>query len=208
MKERLIDAWRRYGAWGFLQNLWRKGWSVLGLRIERMHLWAHDLTESSQEPISPYRELSYADFEAHRDEDLTWFTPTKMAKLARYYRVPGSRVYGCFVEGRLAAYGWISEQYLGCSKRRLEEGDGYLWDDYTHPDFRGRGWHLQLIKIREAELLRVGKRRALSVVANFNRASRRGYQRAGCTLYERYSFGRRWGKPFLMIRYGGSLKNN
>lgn len=207
MKNRLIDARHRYGVWGFLQNLWRKGWSMLGLRVERMHLWVHDLTESSEELLPPFRELSYADFEAHRDEDLIWFSPAKMAKLARYYRVPGSRAFGCFVEGRLAAYGWISEQYMGCSKIGLEEGDGYLWDDYTHPDFRGQGWHLHLIKIREAELLRAGKRRALSVVANFNRASRRGYQRAGYTLYERYRFGRRWGKPFLTMRYGKSMKN-
>ena len=131
-----------------------------------------------------------------------WFTPTKMAKLARYYRVPGNRVFGCFEAGRLVAYGWISEQYMGYSKRRLESGDGYLWDGYTHPAHRGRGWHGHLIRIREVELQKAGKERALSVVAHFNRASRRGFQRVGYTLLEGYTFGRWWGRPFSTLRYG------
>jgi len=45
-------------------------------------------------------------------------------------------------------------------------------------------------------------RRALSIIVRHNRASRRGYQRIGYRLIERYSFGRRWGKPFLTLRYG------
>ena len=106
------------------------------------------------------------------------------------------------IEGRLAAYGWTSEQYLGVSKRLLEEGDGYLWDDYTHPDFRGQGWHGRLIRLREEVLRNGGKRRTLSIIARHNRASRRGYQRCGYYLLERYSFGRRWGKPFMTLRYG------
>lgn len=201
MNYRMKDLLRRYGVWGIVQRCWAKGWSLLGLRVERMHLMAHMLIES-EDDLPEYRELTMEDFQAHREEDPEWFTPLKMKKLKRYFIVPGNRAFGCFDEDELIAYGWISEQYLGYSNRPLQACDGYLWDDYTHPDYRGRGWHLKLIKIREKELMRRGKVRALSVVANYNRASRRGYQRAGYSLLERYRYGTRWGKPFLRRRYG------
>ena len=91
---------------------------------------------------------------------------------------------------------------MGYSRRRLEECDGYLWDDYTHPHDRGKGWHGALIRIREQVLREAGKRRAVSIVAHFNRASCRGFQRAGYTLLESYRYGVRWGKPFMTMRYG------
>lgn len=202
MRNRFKSALRRYGWWGMVQNVSSKVLSLLGIHKEHMQIWAHELCAQEANPFTAYQELTLADFEAHRAEDPAWFTPLKMKKLARYFSVPGSRVFGCVVEGRLVAYGWISEQYLGMSKRLLEEGDGYLWDDYTHPDFRGLGWHERLIRLREEELRRAGMRRALSIIVRHNRASRRGYQRMGYRLIERYSFGRRWGKPFLTLRYG------
>lgn len=196
------SAWRRYGWWGIVQNLAAKSLRLVGVHLHCNHLLQHSLDGSSATALPPYRILSLADFEQHQGDDPQWFTPTKMAKLARYYRIAGNRAFGCFEGDKLVAYGWISEQFLGYSRRHLEAGDGYLWDDYTHPDFRGRGWHGHLIRIREAELYKAGKQRALSVVAHFNRASRRGFLRAGYRLCERYHFGRRWGRIFSTLRYG------
>lgn len=208
MIQRLKSALRRYGWWGMAQNVCGKAWTLLGIHKEYMQLWAHDLYPQVEESGVAYQELTLADFEAHRLDDTAWFTPLKMKKLARYFSVPGNRAFGCVVEGRLVAYGWTSEQYLGVSKRLLEEGDGYLWDDYTHPDFRGQGWHGRLIRLREEVLRNGGKRRTLSIIARHNRASRRGYQRCGYYLLERYSFGCRWGKPFMTLRYGKRKTEN
>lgn len=202
MINRFKSAYCRYGWWGMAQNISSKVWSLLGIHKEHMQVWAHDLCAQDTKPLVAYQELTLADFEAHKAEDLAWFTPLKMKKLNRYFSVPGNRAFGCVVEGRLVAYGWISEQYLGISKRLLESGDGYLWDDYTHPDFRGQGWHERLIRLREKELRNIGKVRSLAIIVRHNRASRRGYQRLGYCLLERYSFGRKWGKPFFTLRYG------
>lgn len=202
MINRLKSALRRYGWWGMVQNVCGKAWALLGIHKTYMQIWAHDLCAQDATSVVAYQTLTLADFEAHRAEDPAWFTPLKMKKLARYFSVPGSRAFGCVVEGRLVAYGWTSEQYLGMSKCLLEAGDGYLWDDYTHPDFRGQGWHERLIRLREEELRKAGKVRALAIVVRHNRASRRGYQRCGFYLLERYSFGRRWGKSFMTRRYG------
>lgn len=205
MMKKLYRAWRLYGTWGVVQNLYGRLGALCGVQVRRMLLFAHRLDEPASQaelPPPPFQELTLADFEAHRMEDEAWFTEEKMAKLARYYKVPGTRAYGCVVEGRLVAYGWVSEHYLGYSRRRLEEGDGYLWDGYTHPAYRGQGWHGVLIRIREQVLREAGKQRAIGVVAHFNRASRRGFQRQGYTLVERYRFGRRWGRTFSTLRYG------
>lgn len=200
---KLINAWRRYGWWGMAQNLAAKSLRLLGMTCHVNHLFARRLTDPIDETaLPPYQMLTWADFEQHRSDDPLWFTSIKMAKLARYYRVAGNRAFGCFEEGRLVAYGWISEQYMGFSRRRLAEGDGYLWDGYTHPDYRGCGWHGHLIRIREAELQRAGKVRAVSVVANFNRASRRGFTKSGYILLERYCFGKWCGRFFSTLRYG------
>lgn len=194
---------RRYGVWGVLQNLAAKCLAKIGLRIHRMWILSHALDEGVvAKQLPAFEALSLADFEAHRADDPAWFTERKMAQLARSFKVPATRAFGCFVEGRLVAYGFTSERYMGYSHRRLEEGDGYLWDDYTHPAHRGEGWHGVMIRIREEVLRQAGKRRSVSIVSHFNRASYRGFRRVGYTLLERYSYGKRWGKPFMTMRYG------
>ena len=198
----VISIWRRYGLRGIACKVRDKALRVMGLDLQQMDLLAHRIEERPDEhALPPYRELFWEDFERHRGDDPAWFTEEKMAKIARWFRPPGTRAFGCFVEGRLVAYGWTSECYLGYSKRTLREEDGYLWDGYTHPDFRGQGWHGALIRIREEELRRAGKRRALTLVADFNRASRRGFQRDGYTPLERCCFGRRWGRAFSTMTY-------
>ncbi len=197
-----ISAWRRYGARGVLLNLLERICACVRIEVRHMTLLAHPLERvTPAEPLPAWQELSFADFERHQGDDPRWFTPSKMERLARAYRPPGSRAVGCVVDGRLVAYGWISEQYMGYSRLKLADGDGYLWDDYTHPDYRGQGWHGALIRIREQLLLQAGKQRALSVVARFNRASRRGFERIGYLPLEHYRFGRWWGRRFSTLRY-------
>lgn len=185
MIRRVVSICRRYGFVGVAQRLRDKLYALFGRRRQCMELWAHGLEECSPEGLPAYQELFLADFEQHQADDPAWFTDEKLTKLALYYELPATRAFGCVVEGRLVAYGLISGEYVGYSKRRLRESDGYLWDGYTHPDFRGRGWHEQLIRIREWELRKMGKQRALAFVADFNRASRKGFQQAGYTLLKR-----------------------
>ena len=59
---------------------------------------------------------------------------------------------------------------------------GYLWDGYTHPAYRGRGLRGDLIRIRERELVRMGKSVAAVTVDFYNRASKVGFERAGYVL--------------------------
>lgn len=187
MLRRAISICRRYGFWGVVRKLRDKLLALCGRPSGCMELWAHALDHCTSEELPEYRELFLEDFERHRADDPAWFTDEKMEKIARWLTPSDTRAFGCVVEGRLVAYGWTSEEYLGYSKRKLREGDGYLWHGYTHPDFRGQGWHGRLIRIREYELRKAGKQRALTLVADFNRASRRGFQRAGYRLLKRFS---------------------
>lgn len=203
MVAKLRDLLRRYGAYGVLQALGAKCLAKMGLRVHRMRVLVHTLGEADTTPPLPaYREMTYADFVAHRADDPAWFTDAYLAKMERRFKVPATRAFGCFESGQLVAYGFTSERYLGYSHRGLEAGDGYLWDGYTLPQHRGKGWHGALIRIREQVLREAGKTRAVGIVAQYNRASYRGFQRAGYTLLESYRYGTRWGKPFFTMRYG------
>jgi ribosomal protein S18 acetylase RimI-like enzyme len=95
----------------------------------------------------------------------------------------GRRCYAAWVEGQLAAYGWVSfdEEFIGelslCL--RLLPGEAYIWDCATLPAFRRRRLYsallVHILGVLQAEpLCRVWIGADLD-----NEASQRGIARAG-----------------------------
>ena len=95
----------------------------------------------------------------------------------------GRRCYAAWVEGKLAAYGWVSfdEEYIGELKLRLKlvPGEAYIWDCVTLPAFRRNYLYSALLtyilkELRAENLCRVWIGADLD-----NVASQRGIARAG-----------------------------
>jgi len=95
----------------------------------------------------------------------------------------GRRCYAAWVEGQLAAYGWVSfdEEFIGelSLRLRLLPGEAYIWDCATLPAFRQRRLYSALLvyilgALRAEPLCRVWIGADLD-----NEASQRGIARAG-----------------------------
>ena len=96
----------------------------------------------------------------------------------------GRHCYLVRVEGRLAAYGWISFDEEGIGELgltiRLGEGEAYIWDCATLPAYRGRRLYPALLAHMLAELQRAGYRRVWIGTDADNLPSQRGVALAGC----------------------------
>lgn len=97
----------------------------------------------------------------------------------------GRWCYTARVEGKLAAYGWVSfkEEYVGelRLRLRLKEGEAYIWDCATIPAFRRLGLYSSLLSYIIQDLRRrAGGLERAWIGANLdNEPSQRGIARAG-----------------------------
>jgi len=94
----------------------------------------------------------------------------------------GEIVHACWV-----AAGETYIDYLSCPVK-LSPGAVYLYEVFTHPDFRGAGLSGQRSRWMERRLARFGFRKLVAAVGPENRAARRsaekcGYRRAGMIGY-------------------------
>lgn len=83
------------------------------------------------------------------DELLQSLTDSEASELQDRRR-NGHRPYVALLNGKAVAYGWVATRTaeigaLGLSLV-LSPGDRYLWDFFTHPDWRGRGIYPRLLR--------------------------------------------------------------
>lgn len=182
LQGRLKDMWRRYGAGGFAGKCLVKALAIFGVRVRITCHYAKRLDLTAVSIKSEYRELDQKDFETQVSVLPERFTDEKMSRIKDAFSVEGNHAYGIYDGKVLTVYGWISTIWLVSKNRKLKEGVGYLWDNYTHPAYRGRGLHGELIGIQERELVRMGKSVAAVTVDFYNRASKVGFERAGYVL--------------------------
>lgn len=95
----------------------------------------------------------------------------------------GRRCFGGWVEGRLAAYGWVSRtaECIGEQEReiRLPANEAYIWNCETQQEYRGRRLYSALLSYMVAVLRKEGTRRVWIGTALSNHASLRGFVNAG-----------------------------
>lgn len=175
------DIIHRYGIVGCIQNIFCKLLGIFGLNIEFLYCFSKDLDAPNltESKFPAYKQLAYDDFENQSKYDPQWFNPHKLRALAQAFSVEGNYAFGCYDDGTLMCYAWISVAKFGLKQLDLKSEDGYLWDHYTTPSYRGKGLHGTMIRICEHELYKRGKKKAIIFVANYNRASRVGVERAG-----------------------------
>ncbi len=95
----------------------------------------------------------------------------------------GKHCYTAFVDGQLAAYGWVSfvEEHIGELNLRVQllPGEVYIWDCATSPEFRGKHLYSALLSYMIRELCAQGFCRAWIGADLDNVASQKGMGRAG-----------------------------
>lgn len=201
--KKIADLRKRYGFSGIMLNMFCKCLKYIGLKISFWSFYVKDINKLQETTLIRFKELHLSDFENQHMVNSEWFTVKKIKDLKQAFLIEGNHCYGYYDGDVLACYGWISLKQLGLENTILMEDDCLFWDDYTHPDFRGKGLHKDLNLFRIARMVEYGKKRALTFIANYNRASRVGYERSGFNLssqFIEYRLGK--GKQKTTLKYG------
>ena len=145
-------------------------------------IWALDLAEPTPE-ITP---LLAATFRRVGPESLLELAEAAGGDAAEEFRKrfeSGRRCYAAWVEGELAAYGWVSfeDELIGelSLRLRLLAGEAYIWDCFTVPAFRQRRLYSALLVYIVADLRAEQVNRIWIGTNTENLASQRGIARAG-----------------------------
>lgn len=149
---------------------------VLNTRWVKIHylildINPYELARRMEEFNLTVKELAYEDF---FKGDSLYFNEKKMLFYKNRFRDCTYKAYGIMIDGILVYSSWISTHRLGMGfslKNKdfyLCSNEGYLEDDYCHPNFRGNGFHTQMIAYRINELYKIGKTRIVVTVADGN----------------------------------------
>lgn len=210
MTGKLNDSFRRYGMRGLVEKVILYLLNAVGIRCEREYCFSISVLADSFSFLIPeqyfhdFKKLTLEDFQLYGDPN--WYNPEKMAVMERCFEEKGNAAYGIIEQSRLVCSGWLSLVKFGDDAEGLfpflKDSDCYLWDDYTHPAFRGKGLHRWLTAYRLYEASKSGKKKAFSFVAAFNRASVKGFLRCGFEkkqIFWNYKIGR--GKAKTTFQY-------
>lgn len=94
----------------------------------------------------------------------------------------GDRPWGLWKEGELVCYGWSTLQsadFASWWSFHQTGMDVYLYNFFSHPDYRGRGYYTKLLRAICAELADEGLEWAWIATTSHNQASWHGIQKAG-----------------------------
>lgn len=181
---------RLYGIGGFLCLFIQKIRKVLFRRYTTTYyaLFKKLTAEIDPAHLPAYRTLTWEDFQAAAAQHPADFDEQTMQRIEQHLQRPEFFYYGVYEENRLLCYAALSLQYNTFLGERNVEKFAYLFDDYTLPPYRGAGWHRKMVAIREYEAKKQGKNVVFAYVGTYNRASLKGFQRAGFFVRYKLTF--------------------
>lgn len=171
------------------------------IRVLKIHYLLLDVSSSDNKVnINNFcraQELSYDDFDKG---DQQYFNQKKMNVYLLRFQDVTYKAYGIIIDGVLVYSGWISTAKLGMSGNykpiTLQSNEGYLEDDYCHPDFRKMGFHTQMIAFRVDELKKRGKSKIIATVENGNIPALRALYKNGFMMVGSFYIGKIFGVRF------------
>ncbi|MFZ1041793.1 MAG: GNAT family N-acetyltransferase [Anaerolineales bacterium] len=145
-------------------------------------IWALNLDEP-RTSITPLLDVSFRQIGPESVSLLTGMMgDNARAEILRRFET-GRRCYIGSVDDQLAAYGWVSlnEEYLGelDLRVRLLPGEAYIWDCFTLPAFRRKGFYSALLTHIVGELQADQLCRVWIGADSDNKSSQDGIARAG-----------------------------
>jgi len=144
-------------------------------------VWVLDLDEATP-AIAPLVEAALRRLGPESAPELAVAMATTQAEVSKRFDA-GRSCYTAWVEGQIAAYGWVSfdEEFIGelSLHLRLLPGEAYIWDCATLPAFRRRRLFSALLAFMLRELRAEPLCRVWIGADLDNVASQRGIDRAG-----------------------------
>lgn len=202
------DIYRRYGIKGILLNVLQKFCSLFRISINHKYCLTIQINDQFIENIvtlneyTIFQKLSYNDFASYGEK--TWFNADKLSFLNFVLTQSGNSAYGIIRNNTIVCSGLISTEYFNLNNIKLSSSDGYLWDDYTHPQYRGLGFHKKLINYRIYQLYQSKKRNVIAFVDSYNKASYKSFISCGfqkTQTYYVYKIGKSKSKTTFQYKY-------
>ncbi len=151
--------------------------------FERGTLWAVELDRQTPAPVPP--RLAAVFREAHRESAELLAAAMGLPQPEPVLRrlAAGRRCFAAWIEGRIAAYGWVSQaaECIGELEREIQlpAGEAYIWDCVTLPPYRRQRLYSALLSHIVARLHGQSVQRVWIGSSLDNRASIRGFANAG-----------------------------
>jgi len=143
------------------------------------------------------KELGYEDFLLGNPNE---FTPRKLKLIKERFESSTFKCYGYINNETLAYSTWISlhniELPLISKKYILSEDEGFLEDSYSHPSYRGRGYHSKFNLYRMSKIYELGKKYCLVFVVDGNIPAMKVQQKCGFYDVGCFKVGKIFGIPF------------
>jgi len=150
---------------------------------ERGALWAMDLMGHVATPVVPQVAAIFGEVRHDAAEQLATAMGLSDAEAVRWRFAAGRRCFVAWVDGAIAAYGWVSQgmEYIGELERplRLRAGEAYIWDCATLPPYRRQGLYRALLGHIAIRLRGEGMQRLWIGASLGNQPSIRGFRAAG-----------------------------
>lgn len=201
---KLNDRVKQYGLPTLVSRVGKRIFSRFGFRRE-VYLYCHyDLANTPPEKKLKdgftMRPLTMDDFLHHTDMQ---FSESKLNIFRTRFAKEGFFAYGIFHENKLVAYAWnslfeveVPLPPLSNDSLKLSPEEGYLFDAYSMPEFRGNGFHPYFSWLRFTELKKMGRKYAVTIIDEDNRSARHNQAKTGFRVVKRLVLEERPGKQF------------
>lgn len=134
------------------------------------------------------RKLSATDYDNDLWKAVFWNNQKQQLYIKRFMN-PDSVAYGVFCDKNLACSGWILYGEVAIREQfhyMTDKSTGLLFDDYCHPEYRGRGLYKLLTNYRISEMAKNGVSKGYVVVLSYNRASIKAQLRCGFRVKKKF----------------------
>ena len=151
--------------------------------FERGTLWAVELNRQTPSSVPPRLAAVFGEIHRESAEFLAAAMGLPQPEPVLRRLAAGRRCFGAWIEGRIAAYGWVSQaaECIGELEREIQlpAGEAYIWDCVTLPPYRRQRLYSALLSHVIAQLCREGMRRVWIGSSLGNGASIQGFANAG-----------------------------
>ena len=152
---------------------------------ESGRLWAIDLAQSEPVVISSHLKIgaTFAEIQSEQLQALADVMGGHDPRSIQHRLDAGKRCFAGQVDGRLAAYCWVSQsaECIGEIEHEIhfQPDEVYIWDCATLPEYRRKGLYSFLLAFMTGQLRSDGIRRVWIGSSLDNQASMGGFVRAG-----------------------------
>jgi GNAT superfamily N-acetyltransferase len=151
--------------------------------FERGTLWAMELDGAGPALAASHAAATFGEVSWDETDALAAAMGLADSGAAQRRLAAGRRCFAAWVEGEIAAYGWVSqgEESVGELERafRIQPDAAYIWDCATLPPFRRRGLYSGLLRHIASALRAEGMRQLWIGASRRNRPSIFGFANAG-----------------------------